>query len=156
MADTMDTVEGAEPDIFELFESDPDAEEKGIWLKLGRSSFRVRSVTSREVQKVRETQQRRQARIVASNGGRLPEYLVEANDVELSGALVTEWKDVPDPDTRSGMMPCTPENKKRLFSHKALKGLKTRIWAFALEAENFRRAEQERLEGNSVTSSAGS
>ena len=159
MADTMvaaDALEGTEPDIFELFESDPEAEEKGVWLMLGRSRFRVRSVTCREVQRVREAQQRRQARIVASNGGRLPDYLVDANDVELSGALVTEWENVPDPDTRTGMMACTPENKRRLFSAKALKGLKTRIWAFALEAENFRRAEQERMEGNSVTSSAGS
>lgn len=146
----VDTAETEEtPDIFALFESDPDAEDKGVWMHLGRSGFRVRSFNSPAVQKVIEAQRKRQARILNQNNGVLPEAIRQKNSAETTAAMVTEWKEVPDPATRNGAMECSQDNKMRLFSIRELRNLQNRIWQFSLDAENYRKAETERLEGNS-------
>jgi hypothetical protein len=150
----------ADDDIYSMFESDPTAETEGVWVTFGASRFRVRSITSPAVSKVLVGQAQRQSRIRQANNGLLPDQLVQQNEVDIASAVVTDWENVahPDPEQRAQgvMLDFSPANQKLLFGNPRLHRLRTAILNEAQTFENYRRANQAALEGNSATASAGS
>lgn len=156
----MDTTKTAAPpeaeqDIFAMFETDTEAEKMGIWVPFATSRFRIRAAGAPEVQKVREAQQKRQAKLTLANNGALPPDIVERNEVEMVCALVTDWEGVPDPDRKGATMPCTDDNRRRLFSRPGMRNFRNRIWAVALDTDSYRKAALEAVEGNSSPASNG-
>ena len=149
-----------EPDIFELFESDPEAEKEGVKLTIGKSWFRIRSVDSEPMRKVRSRQIVSQMKAVQANRGIVPEALQEKNNIELACTAVTDWGDVPHPgieERKQGLMLAySAANAKLLFANPKLRGLRDWVLSQAQTFENFKAATAEVLEGNSATASDGS
>lgn len=158
MNDTTNAAADAPQDIYALFETVPEAESQGVWHNIGTSRFRIRALSSAPVQAVRVGQLRRQSKLLQANGGVLPAEIINANETELAGAVLTGWENVPSPpwwtDTR-GLLSFTPEVVKRLMGEPKLRPLRDLILNRAGDTDNFRRAELERMEGNSSKPSDG-
>ncbi len=157
MNDTTNPAD-APQDIYALFETVPEAEAEGVWHNIGTSRFRIRSLSSPPVQAVRVAQLRRQSKIVQANGGLLPPDIVNANETELAAAALTGWEDVPAPpwwqDTK-GSLAFRADVVKRLMGEAKMRPLRDLILNRAGDTDSYRRAELERLEGNSSKLSDG-
>jgi hypothetical protein len=147
-------------DIYSLFQSDPTAEAEGVWVTFGESRFRVRSLTSPAVAKVFAGQAQRQQRIRQANNNVLPDALVQQNETELALAIVTGWENVPHPDPalrdQGVIIDYSPANQKLLLGAPDMHRLRNAIITEAHTFENYRKANQAALEGNSAPASVGS
>lgn len=158
-----DTVAGSAqdeaPDIFELFEVDPEAEKGGVKLPIGRSWFRIRSADCAAYRAARTRQIIGQGKITEANRGVLPLSVVDENLVELACVVVTDWGDVPHPDEekrKAGVaFPYSPANAKALFSDRRMHKLREWVLNQAQSHENYSAAAAAAIAGNSPSASAG-
>lgn len=136
-----------------LFQVDTSAEDKGVPITYGTTTIWVRSLSAPDIQAIYDRQRRDQSKIRQANGGTLPPAIVEMNDIQIVSALVTDWSGLPDPENPTQELPYSPDAAKRLFARRDLRNLRAALYAEAISAENFRKANLEQVEGNSVQSS---
>lgn len=162
MSDTNAAADPADemPDIYELFQTDPQAEKEGVKVNIGKSWFRIRSADSAAYQAVRTRQIIAQQKIATAGRGVLPDGIVQQNQVELACVACTDWGDVPHPEPKarqSGVVfHFSPQNAKLLFADPRMRKLRDWVLMQAQNFDNFKAASVEALEGNSATASDGS
>lgn len=141
--------------VLQAFQVDPEAEDAGVWVDLYGTSFRIRAMGSPEVQRAVQKLNKKYDRARQANDGVLPPDLVDEESGQQCAAMVTGWKNMPDPDRPGETLDYSPDAARALFTRRDLRRLRVMLFAEATNHENFRAEQVKAVEGNSGNASPG-
>jgi hypothetical protein len=132
--------------LFDLFASNKESEEDGVWIELGGgTSFKVRAFGAKAVSDLRDALMKPFTQLLRV-GSKIPDDKNEEIGLKvLSGAVIADWKNVKN--AAGDLIPYTTDEAYAIL--KALPKLANFIIQFSLENQNFRDETKEEGLGNS-------
>ena len=140
--------------FLDRYTTDRNAEDLGQWVDYGDGlEIQMRRLNCQKSKDVRRKLEKPYAK--QFRGQDMPDDIQEKLlNMQISKAIVVDWKGVPNPDSPEEMLPCTEDNV--LMMVQKFPDFRDDILAASMERATFQREELKAAEGNSKSSSAGS